>query len=1138
MPHIPNPLSPPCPKNAQDKIVWPEFSGSALSLAISQLAQLGNAPVIVLTVDPQLSYRLENELAFFQHAPLEILSFPDWETLPYDNFSPHQDIISQRLRTLSRLPYLQKGILLATVNTAMQRIVPRQYIDAHVFHLKQGETIPLEQLRQRFEKAGYQYVAQVLAPGEYTVRGSIFDIFPMGSTTPYRIDLFEQEIESIRTFDSDTQRTIEKVAEIALLPAREYPFNKESIALFRQQWREQFSGDPTQSPVYEFISQGSNIPGIEYYLPLFFTQTSTLFDYLPQNSLIIRIDTLMPAADKFWEEIKERYEQLRHDRTRPLLPPQQLFLTAPDFFGTMNRFARIDVKSTTWGHPSLSVDHKSVEPLANLKLFLSTTSSRTLFCAESPGRRESLLTLLQKNNISPKAVPDWNTFLNNDSLSCAITVAPLEEGFALSSPNISVIPENLLFGMQVLQQRRRKTKTTDSDAIIRNLAELHVGAAVVHLDHGVGRYLGLQTIQVGTDLAEYLTLEYANNDKLYVPVASLHLISRYSGGDPEHAPLHKLGTDQWEKAKRKAAEQIHDVAAELLEIHAKRELREGIAYPLAEDSYAAFAASFPFEETPDQEQAIVDVVRDMCSKNTMDRLICGDVGFGKTEVAMRAAFIAVQAGHQVAVLVPTTLLAQQHFQNFNDRFADWPIHIEMLSRFRGAKEQTQILKEVNEGKIDIIIGTHKLLQPEIHFKKLGLIIIDEEHRFGVRQKERLKALRAEVDILTLTATPIPRTLNMALSGMRDLSIIGTPPARRLTIKTFVHQRNTGLIREAILREILRGGQVYFLHNNVETIIQIAEEIHNLISEARIAIAHGQMREKDLEQVMHAFYHQQYNVLICTTIIETGIDIPSANTIIIDRADKFGLAQLHQLRGRVGRSHHQAYAYLLTPPHKSITPDAKKRLEAIASLEDLGAGFTLATHDLEIRGAGELLGEDQSGNMQAIGFSLYMELLEKAVKALKSGKIIDLTKDETKHTEIDLQIPALIPETYVPDIHIRLILYKRMASAVSSEELDDLKIEFIDRFGLLPEQTKNLFDITELKLQVEELGIRKIDATQKGYRIEFVEKPSIDPIKIIQLIQKYPHQYKLDGQHKLKVTMDQLEAKERVNNIKTLIEKLI
>jgi transcription-repair coupling factor (superfamily II helicase) len=1109
-------------------INFPPLQGAELSHQLCQLSQERSAPIIIITADPLLSYRLAQEINFFKKDPISFLYFPDWETLPYDNFSPHQEIISERLQTLSQLPYLSQGILITTIHTLMQRVTPKEFISAHAFYLKAGETVDLTQLKLRFTNAGYQSVAEVIAPGEFAVRGSLFDIYPMGSELPYRIDLFDNEIENIYSFDPETQRTKEKIDKINLLPAREFPFTKDAIQLFKQQWRETFGGNPTDCPIYETISQGSLLPGIEYYFPLFFEKVSTFLDYLPKESLLIRLDDLSTTSEKYWNDIKERYEQYRHDRLRPILSPDKLFLNPTEAFTLIKSFENLSLKT-------LAFEKGQELTLDKIKDFLSNNTSRVLFCAESPGRREALLNLFHQQNILPTSIESWDNFLTQD-ISLGITIAPIEQGAYFEKENILLVPENSLFGEQVLQKRRRRTKTTDIDTIVKNLAELNIGDAVVHIDHGVGRYLGLNTLKIGEEMQEFLTLEYAKQDKLYIPVSSLHLISRYSGLDPEHAPLHKLGTDHWEKAKRKASEQIRDVAAELLEIHAKREIRKGFSYPI-DSGYQAFAQKFPFEETPDQEQAILDVMNDMQSPKSMDRLICGDVGFGKTEVAMRAAFIAVNSGYQVSVLVPTTLLAQQHYQNFCDRFADWPFKIEMVSRFKSIEEQKNILNNLTIGKVDIIIGTHKLIQPDVKFKNLGLIIIDEEHRFGVRQKEKLKSLRAEVDILTLTATPIPRTLNMAISGMRDLSIIGTPPLRRLSIKTFVHPYNTSLIREAVLREILRGGQVYFLHNDVQTIQSTTDKLKELIPEARIAIAHGQMRERELEQIMRAFYHQQTNVLVSSTIIENGIDIPSANTIIIERADKFGLAQLHQLRGRVGRSHHQAYAYLLTPPHQKLTSDAEKRLDAISKLEDLGAGFALATHDLEIRGAGEFLGEEQSGNMQEIGFSLYMELLERAVKSLKKGEKLDLFKQEPS-IEIDLQIPALIPEDYVPDVHMRLVLYKRTASASNSEELNELQVEFIDRFGLLPQATKNLFAMTELKLKSQSIGIRKISGNSKNTRIEFIEQPRIDSLKLIQLVQKEYQIYKLDGQNKIRITKEQDLPQERIQNIEGFLKKII
>lgn len=1141
-------FNPPLPIKTNEQLRFGNLHGSSLALLISNLARKNTALTLIVTPDKLLANQLEQALQFF--APnLNILNFPDWETLPYDNFSPHQEIISQRLLTLAQLPTLTQGILIVPVTTLLQRLAPREYLAGTSFAIDKGDKINLDEMRQRLEQSGYRCVTEVTDHGEFAVRGSILDLYPTGSQLPYRIDLFDNEVDSIRTFDPDTQRSVEITNKIHLLPAREFPLTEDSITYFRQSWREHFAGNPTLCPLYQDVSQGFCPSGIEYYLPLFFPQTATLLEYLPNNSTLIQIENIHQQAEHFWLEIRERYEQNRYDITRPLLSPNKIYLATDELFAKLNTFPQIITQKesvtegagrfnfATLSSPDLIINNKVAHPLGTLQDFLTTTSShRILFCAETLGRREALLDLLKTVAIFPALYSSWQEFLA-DQQKIGITVAPIEEGLFLSNPLITLIAEPQIFGQRVLQQRRRSARQFDSDAVVRNLAELTIGAPVVHIDHGVGRYLGLQTLTVGEQENEFLLLEYADQAKLYVPVSSLHLISRYSGVDLEHAPLHRLGTDQWEKAKRKATEQVQDIAAELLDIHAQRAARKGHNFAAPDAQYQLFAAAFPFEETPDQEQAITHVIADMTSARSMDRLICGDVGFGKTEVAMRAAFIAAQDGKQVAILVPTTLLAQQHYQNFKDRFANWPVQIEVVSRFRSASEQKSALEQLKDGKIDIIIGTHKLLQKDIAFKNLGLLIIDEEHRFGVQQKEKLKALRAEVDMLTLTATPIPRTLNMALSGLREFSIIATPPARRLSIKTFVRERNIALIREAIMRELLRGGQIYFLHNEVQTIEKVAREIETLTPEARIGIAHGQMRERDLEHVMADFYHRRFNILVCTTIIETGIDIPTANTIIIDRADKFGLAQLHQLRGRVGRSHHQAYAYLMTPSKKAMTADAVKRLEAIESLEDLGAGFTLATHDLEIRGAGELLGEQQSGNMQAIGFSLYMELLERAVAALKSGKQPELSKPLHQGTEIDLKITSLIPEDYIADVHLRLVFYKRIASATTNDELKKLQVEMIDRFGLLPEKTKNLFHVAELKLKAQKLGIRKIDANVKGGYFEFEEKPNIDPAIIIGLIQKQADIYKLDGPKRLRFVLEQETADLRFKNITSLLEKL-
>jgi transcription-repair coupling factor (superfamily II helicase) len=985
--------------------------------------------------------------------------------------------------------------------------------------------------------------------GEFSVRGSLIDLFPMGSAAPYRIDLFDEEVESIRTFDPETQRSLEKVESVRLLPAREFPLHEDAVRHFRQTYREAFEGDPKQSVVYRDVSNRLAPPGIEYYLPLFFEQMQTLFDYLPEETLLVTTEGVNDAVEGFWREANERYELGRLDPSRPLLAPRKVFLEVAEAFGNLKRLPRTSVQRfesvetetainfSCEAPPRLTLDVRLEHPTSALTSFIGQFKGRVLFAAESPGRREALLEILRGCDLRPEQFEDWSQFAASEA-PLGLVVAPLENGLVLSDPRLAVIAEPQLYGEQVMQRRRRqKARARDTEAIFRNLAELQIGAPVVHEEHGVGRYLGLQKINISGIEAEFLTLEYADGDKLYVPVASLHLIGRYSGTSPENAPLHKLGSGQWERAKRKASERVRDVAAELLDIYARRAARVGYAYPIDKSSYASFAATFPFETTPDQQDAIEAVLTDMAAQKPMDRLVCGDVGFGKTEVALRATAIAVFAGKQVTILVPTTLLAQQHYENFRDRFADWPVRIESLSRFRAKKEQDKVMEGLAEGTVDVVIGTHKLLQPDVKYKRLGLVIIDEEHRFGVRQKDRFKQLRAEVDVLTLTATPIPRTLNMAISGMRDLSIIASPPARRLAVKTFVSEWNNALLREACLREIKRGGQIYFLHNDVETIEKVSRELSALIPEATVHIAHGQMRERDLERVMSDFYHQRFNLLVCTTIIETGIDIPSANTIVINRADRFGLAQLYQLRGRVGRSHHRAYAYLVVPPRGNMTQDALKRLEAIESIEELGTGFTLATHDLEIRGAGELLGEEQSGQMQEIGFTLYTELLERAVKALKEGREPTLDQPDESKTEIDLQVPALIPDDYLPDVHARLMVYKRISGARKNDELNELQVEKIDRVGVFPEPTKNLFQITELKLRAMPLGIRKIELGAQGGRVTFSERPNIDPAKVIQLIQSKPSLFKLDGKERLKLVMSTPDFKTRVAAVQQLLTRL-
>ncbi len=1135
---------PPLPA-ASGKQHWGNLPGAALSLAIAEAASNAKRFTLLLTADSQSAERLQEELAFF--APeLPVLHFPDWETLPYDLFSPHQDIVSQRIATLYQLPELSHGVLVVPITTALHRLAPKRFLLGSSLVLDVGQKLDVEQMRLRLEAAGYRCVDTVYEHGEFAVRGALIDLFPMGNALPYRIDLFDDEIETLRTFDPENQRSIDKVESIRLLPAREFPLKKEAVTGFRARFRERFDVDFRRCPIYQDLSTGITPAGIEYYLPLFYEETATLFDYLPEDSQVFSLPGIEQAAEQFWNDVRNRYEERRVDPERPLLPPAELFMPVEDCFARLKLWPRVvasqqDVEPGIGRErfpaqplPELAIESKASEPLGKLRQFLDGFPGRVLFTAESAGRREVLLELLARLKLRPQEVEGWGGFLASEE-RLAIAIAPLDEGLLLDE--VALVAESPLFGQRVMQRRRREKSRDGGDNVIKNLTELREGAPVVHIDHGVGRYQGLVTLEIEGQAQEFLLLQYADEAKLYVPVASLHLIARYTGSDDALAPLHKLGSETWQKAKRKAAEQVRDVAAELLDIYARRAARQGYAFKDPQVDYETFAAGFPFEETPDQQAAIDAVREDLLSAKPMDRLVCGDVGFGKTEVAMRAAFIAVHGGKQVAVLVPTTLLAQQHYNSFRDRFADWPVRVEVMSRFKSAKEVQNAITELADGKIDILIGTHKLLQDDVKFSNLGLVIIDEEHRFGVRQKEQLKALRSEVDILTLTATPIPRTLNMSIAGMRDLSIIATPPARRLSVRTFVMEANNPTIKEALLRELLRGGQVYYLHNDVKTIEKCAADLQALVPEARIAIGHGQMRERDLEQVMSDFYHKRFNVLVASTIIETGIDVPSANTIIIERADKFGLAQLHQLRGRVGRSHHQAYAYLLTPPRKAMTDDAQKRLEAIANAQDLGAGFVLATHDLEIRGAGELLGEGQSGQIQAVGFTLYMEMLERAVKAIRKGEQPNLEQPLGGGPEINLRLPALIPEDYLPDVHARLILYKRIANAADEDGLKELQVEMIDRFGLLPEPTKNLVRLTLLKLQAEKLGITKIDAGPQGGRIEFSADTSVDPMVLIKLIQSQPNRYKFEGATLFKFQVPMERPEERFNTLEALLERL-
>ncbi|WP_019624255.1 transcription-repair coupling factor [Thioalkalivibrio thiocyanoxidans] len=1130
--------------------IWSGLNASVAPLALARAAASAEWPLLVVVESNEAADRWQEEWDFFGAGlDLPVMRLPDWETLPFDVFSPHEDIISERLRTLYHLPSLERGIILIPVSTLMQRLPPRDWLTTQGLSLRNAQRLDRMQLRERLTEAGYSAVNQVISHGEFAARGEILDLFPMGAEEPVRIEFLDDEIDSLRHFDPETQRSTEKVESVEILPSHEFPLNEDSIRAFRTRYREQFSGDPSRHPIYRDISEGLVPPGIEAYMPLFFEGMDSVFDYAPQ-ARVVQVGNIAGAAQEYAREIADRFEQLGHQVERPLLPPERLYLDESALNEALRARAGIalggeppqplpadrgrTVPFTCDPLPELGMEHGKDAPAQRLKRFVGE-QERVLLTAESAGRREALLTLLREQDIPHHAVEVWEDFLRGEP-GLSVTVGALSEGFRLPD-GIVLVPESAILGERARQSRRRNRPTRDADAVIQNLSDLTIGAPVVHEEQGVGRYLGLQTLDFNGQPSEFLTLEYADGAKLYVPVSSLHLISRYTGADAEHAPLHRLGSEQWNRARRKAAEKARDVAAELLEVHARRAAKQGTAFATETPEYHAFAAAFPFEETADQLQAIDAVLTDMADTRPMDRVICGDVGFGKTEVAMRAAFVAVQNNRQVAVLVPTTLLAQQHHQNFSDRFADWPVRIESLSRFRSTKQQAAVLEGLKEGKVDIVIGTHKLLQSNLDFSNLGLVIVDEEQRFGVRHKEALKRLRAEVDMLTMTATPIPRTLNMALSGLRDLSVITTPPRERLAIKTFVNEWNDAIIQEACLREIRRGGQVYFVHNEVNTIERMAEQIRALLPGARIGIAHGQMRERELEQVMLDFYHRRYNILVCSTIIETGIDVPTANTIVMNRADKLGLAQMHQLRGRVGRSHHRAYAYLITPPEKAMSADARKRLEAIASLEDLGVGFTLASHDLEIRGAGELLGDEQSGQIQEVGFSMYNDLLNRAVNALRSGKMPELETPESPGTEVELGLPALLPDAYVPDVHTRLILYKRVSSAENSDALRELEVELVDRFGLLPDPAKALFEAARLRLKLTPLGIRKLELGPAGGRFVFGPNPEIDIAALIELVQSDPNAYKLDGQKAFRFYADMETLEARSQAVQRLIHTI-
>ena len=1124
------------------------------ALVLSEAADQFDGLILVVTEDSSTAEQLQKDLMFFTDSRVAAESeatgaviFPDWEILPYDSFSPHQDIVSQRLSVLYHLPQMRRGVLIIPVTTLMHRLPPVSYVKGQCMLLKKGDVFNSKEQQKYLVAAGYLHVETVYRHGEFAQRGSIVDIFPMGAAAPVRLDLFDDSIDSIRTFDAETQRTLEIINDINILPAHEYPLNQAARQLFKQHFQNVFDVDYRSCPMYMDISKGLASAGAEYYLPLFFEQeTATLFDYLPDRTLLVSLGELSSPMESFWQDTRDRFESYSVDKYRPLLPPEQVLLTVDQIFSLCKAYPRLNLKTSKLPEkagnynlpvsfvPDLTINSRAKNPYAALSDFLSQTD-RVLFVAESAGRREQLLELLARADIFPVLVTSWHDFLRDGNITHALTTALIDTGFWHMRDNFAVITESQLLGNKVIQRRRRGgEKRYQGEQTVRNLNELKEGDPVVHIDHGVGRYDGLQSFELDSQQQEFLALSYAGNARLYVPVAQLHLIARYSGSRDENAPLHRLGTDQWEKIRRKAAEKVNDVAAELLDIYARRQAVEGESFTWDALEYSAFANEFPFETTEDQQLAIDAVLADMKGSQPMDRLICGDVGFGKTEVAMRAAFIAIQNQKQVIILAPTTLLAQQHYTTFSDRFAEWPVMIEVLSRFKTGKQADEVKKLLASGHIDIIIGTHKLLNKEIQFNQPGLLVIDEEHRFGVRQKERMKALRTHINVLTLTATPIPRTLNMAMASIRDLSIITTPPAKRLSIKTFIHSDSRRLIKEAILRELLRGGQVYYLHNDVKTIGRAADELSEMIPEARIAIGHGQMRERELERIMQDFYHKHYNVLVCTTIIETGIDIPSANTIIIHRADKFGLAQLHQLRGRVGRSHHQAYAYLLTPDGIKITDDATKRLEAIATTTELGSGFMLATHDLEIRGAGELLGEDQSGQIEGIGFTLYMEMLEKTVKTLQNNELPQSALPLYQVSDVNLHTPALISEDYIGSPHTRLILYKRIASCHNNQELREIQVEMIDRFGLLPDTVKNLFRVTSIKLQASDLGIDKIESGSEHGKITFGADTGVKPDVLIGLIQKHADIYQLRGPNTLRYTAEMAEIEQRF----VILEKLL
>lgn len=1139
-------ICPPFVKNKQKYICHGIF-GSADALLVSQYFNEYKSKIdtlVVICANAADTVRLFDEIRFFDSS-IKVRILPDWETLPYDNFSPHQSLISERLATLYDLSQNPIDILLIAASTALYCLPPPKFLAAHTFNFQQGDNINESQLRNQLTLAGYDFVKQVLRPGEYCIRGNLIDLFPMGSEFPFRIDLFDNQIETIRAFDPDNQRSLHSLKQIRLLPGREFPFDEKSRYYFQQQWKKTFGSNSEKSSIYKDVEKGIPSGGIEYYLPLFFEKNATIFDYLPETCQLLLKGKIEDQLKHFHQDTKQRYDFLKNDQIKPLLPPEQLFLSTTDFFNQLKKYSQLifcsdqDKNSITSPLPALTIDHKSNDPLSSIRQFSKENNIRILLTAESDGRRETIFQILMDHSLKTVIYDQYSDFLNDPKQeSFGLVTAPLTFGFICKKDKFAIITENELFQISKSKKGYRKKQENEKsiEYMVRDLSELKLGDPVVHSQHGIGRYIGLNNINLGEGETEFLVLEYANCTKLYVPIAQLHLIFHYSGGSKDSAPLHTLGSGQWEKSKNRAAKQIRDTAADLLNLYAKRKLRSGHIYKYDEAEYKIFSNYFGFQETPDQQKAIDAVIQDMASGRLMDRLVCGDVGFGKTEVALRAAFIAALDGKQVAMLCPTTLLVEQHFQTFSDRFSRWPIKIAQLSRFQTAKENAQTKSGLADGSLDIVIGTHKLLSKSLKYKNLGLIIIDEEHRFGVQQKEMLKNLRTEVDILALTATPIPRTLGMALEGLRDFSVIATAPQKRLSIKTFVRNEDRSIIREAILRELKRGGQVYFLHNEVETINDRQLMLEELIPEARIVIAHGQMHERELEKVMRNFIEQRFNLLLCTTIIETGIDVPNANTIIIHRADYFGLAQLHQLRGRVGRSHHQAYAYLLIHDKNNLTSRAAQRLDAIQQMDELGGGFYLAMHDLEIRGAGEILGEKQSGEIRDIGFQLYTEMLANAVADLQSGNEPDLNKILASHAEINLHFPAILPTTYCSDVQARLSIYKRLSSCKNDIAINEIKEELIDRFGKLPEEASALIESHRLRLLATKASILKIDLYEKYALLQFKPRPPLAE-NIIQFIES-EKKASFAGQDKLKIEINVDSLKGRINALRNCIQSLL